>query len=265
MNAAGLRLGFVIASQRQLEILRSLAGPGDQARAMVRGYAAGVMPDTYGDSLSEDELALFRSDPGSTVLFVADEPRVVSKVLGALRLHVARKENLLDPQKYEFLWVVDFPMFEWSADEGRYEFMHHPFTSPLESDASQLETDPGAVRARAYDLVLNGSEIAGGSIKTVALNAAFLAADAGTRHDPAELIDPRGRRVVLVVSDLLGRAWRDGRMGRFGPSGGFPGGPGGFPQGPGGPTGPGQMDPGAPAPQPSQAQPGAVDSKLVGM
>src|SRR4029078_11367419 len=69
------------------------------------------------------------------------------------------------PAKYEFLWVVDFPMFEWFEDEQRWEFMHHPFTSPLESDAGLLEGEPGRARARAYDLVLNGSEIAGGSIR----------------------------------------------------------------------------------------------------
>src|SRR4051812_50141809 len=86
-------------------------------------------------------------------------------MLGQLRLNVARRENLLDPDRYEFLWVVDFPMFDWLADEQRWEFMHHPFTAPLESDAARLESDPGSVRARAYDLVLNGSEIGGGSIR----------------------------------------------------------------------------------------------------
>ena len=88
-----------------------------------------------------------------------------SRLLGQLRLNIARRENLLDPRKFAFLWVVDFPMFEWIAEENRYEFMHHPFTSPMESDAGLLETDPGRARARAYDLVLNGSEIAGGSIR----------------------------------------------------------------------------------------------------
>jgi aspartyl-tRNA synthetase len=88
-----------------------------------------------------------------------------SKLLGQLRLQIARRENLLDPNAFAFLWVVDFPMFEWVEDEQRHEFMHHPFTSPLESDAARLESDPGSVRARAYDLVLNGSEIAGGSIR----------------------------------------------------------------------------------------------------
>jgi aspartyl-tRNA synthetase len=85
--------------------------------------------------------------------------------LGQLRLQIAKKQGLLDPDRFEFLWVVDFPMFEWLDEENRYEFMHHPFTSPLETDAGRLESDPGSVRARAYDLVLNGSEIAGGSIR----------------------------------------------------------------------------------------------------
>ena len=109
--------------------------------------------------------------PARDQWMTADEHTVVitslptSKVLGALRLAIAKKENLLDPNRFEFLWVVDFPMFEWVEEEGRHEFMHHPFTAPLESDAGLLETDPGRARARAYDLVLNGSEIAGGSIR----------------------------------------------------------------------------------------------------
>ncbi|HXG55943.1 MAG TPA: aspartate--tRNA ligase [Vicinamibacterales bacterium] len=102
---------------------------------------------------------------GDLLLMAAGKHEPTSKVLGALRLHVAKKENLLDPDAFRFLWVVDFPMFEWSEAEGRHEFMHHPFTAPLESDAALLETDPGKARARAYDLVLNGSEIAGGSIR----------------------------------------------------------------------------------------------------
>jgi aspartyl-tRNA synthetase len=106
---------------------------------------------------------------GDLLLLAAGAHEATSKVLGVLRLHVAKKENLLDPARFEFLWVVDFPMFEWQAGErgeaGRYEFMHHPFTAPLESDAPLLESDQGRARARAYDLVLNGSEIAGGSIR----------------------------------------------------------------------------------------------------
>ena len=102
----------------------------------------------------------------SDLLLMAAGPReATSKVLGQLRLQIAKKEGLLDPNAFAFLWVVDFPMFEWVEEERRWEFMHHPFTSPLESDADLLETDPGRARARAYDLVLNGSEIAGGSIR----------------------------------------------------------------------------------------------------
>jgi len=102
---------------------------------------------------------------GDLLLLAAGKHEPTSKVLGALRLNVAKKDNLLDSEKFSFLWVVDFPMFEWSEQEGRYEFMHHPFTAPLESDADMLESEPGKARARAYDLVLNGSEIAGGSIR----------------------------------------------------------------------------------------------------
>jgi len=102
---------------------------------------------------------------GDLLLLAAGRHEPTSRVLGSLRLQVAKKEGLLDPSRFEFLWVVDFPMFEWLEAEGRYEFMHHPFTAPLESDAPLLEADQGRARARAYDLVLNGSEIAGGSIR----------------------------------------------------------------------------------------------------
>ena len=110
-------------------------------------------------------LELAGAGPNDLALMAAGPAEATSKMLGQLRLQLARKEGLLDPNRFEFLWVVDFPMFEWIAEEGRYEFMHHPFTSPLESDAALLESDPGRARARAYDLVLNGSEIAGGSIR----------------------------------------------------------------------------------------------------
>jgi aspartyl-tRNA synthetase len=103
--------------------------------------------------------------PADLVLMAAGPHEATSRLLGQMRLNVAKKEKLLDPQKFAFLWVVDFPMFEWMEEEKRYEFMHHPFTAPLESDRHLLETDQGHARARAYDLVLNGSEIGGGSIR----------------------------------------------------------------------------------------------------
>jgi aspartyl-tRNA synthetase len=118
-----------------------------------------------GEEVIRRTLDLAEAGPSDLVLMAAGPAEATAKTLGQLRLHVARKENLLDPAAFEFLWVVDFPMFEWIEEEGRYEFMHHPFTSPLESDAARLESAPGGVRARAYDLVLNGSEIAGGSIR----------------------------------------------------------------------------------------------------
>ena len=90
---------------------------------------------------------------------------MVAPTLGAVRLHVAKKENLLDPNDFRFLWVTEFPLLEYNADEKRWNSMHHPFTSARPQDIPLLESDPGAVRARAYDLALNGSEIAGGSIR----------------------------------------------------------------------------------------------------
>ena len=102
---------------------------------------------------------------GDLLLVAAGEPDATSKLLGQLRLNLARQKGLLDPNAYVFTWVVDFPLLEWHADERRYVSMHHPFTSPHDDDLGRLEAEPGAVRAKAYDLVLNGSEVAGGSIR----------------------------------------------------------------------------------------------------
>jgi aspartyl-tRNA synthetase len=88
-----------------------------------------------------------------------------SKLLGLLRLQIAQKDNLLNPEQYEFLWVTDFPLLEYSTEDGRWYSMHHPFTAPHDEDVDKLESEPGAVRAKAYDLVLNGSEIGGGSVR----------------------------------------------------------------------------------------------------
>jgi aspartyl-tRNA synthetase len=86
-------------------------------------------------------------------------------LLGQLRLNIARRDDLLDPDQYAFTWVVDFPLLEWDAEDRKWIYVHHPFTSPHDDDLSRLETDPGSARAKAYDLVLNGSEIGGGSIR----------------------------------------------------------------------------------------------------
>jgi aspartyl-tRNA synthetase len=102
---------------------------------------------------------------GDLLLLAAGETSLVAKVLGFLRLHVAKREGLLKSDDFRFVWVTEFPLFEWNPDEQRWDSMHHPFTSPRPQDVALLETDPARVRARAYDLALNGSEIAGGSIR----------------------------------------------------------------------------------------------------
>ncbi len=102
---------------------------------------------------------------GGLLLVAAGEPDATSKLLGQLRLNLARKDGLLSPDAWAFTWVVDFPLLEWDAEAKRYSAMHHPFTSPLDEDMGKLETAPGEARAKAYDLVLNGSEIGGGSIR----------------------------------------------------------------------------------------------------
>ncbi len=102
---------------------------------------------------------------GDLLLFQGGAADAVASSLGTMRLVIARKENLLNPGEFRFVWVTDFPLFEWNPEESRWDSVHHPFTSPMPEDVARLETDPGRVRARAYDLALNGSEIAGGSIR----------------------------------------------------------------------------------------------------
>ena len=115
--------------------------------------------------LSEGELETFRSEPATTVLFAADEPAKVARVLGALRLHLGRELALIDRDAWRFLWVTDFPLLEWDEEERRWTAVHHPFTRPTDEGVALLGDDPGAARAVAYDLVVNGIEIAGGSFR----------------------------------------------------------------------------------------------------
>ena len=102
---------------------------------------------------------------GDLLLFAADKHKVDWAVLGALRLELARQMELLDKSEYKFLWVTEFPLLEWSDEEERFMAMHHPFTMPMEEDLQYIDSDPGRVRAKAYDIVLNGNEIGGGSIR----------------------------------------------------------------------------------------------------
>ncbi|HKP19479.1 MAG TPA: aspartate--tRNA ligase [Gaiellaceae bacterium] len=115
--------------------------------------------------LSEEELAAFRADPGSTVLFGADEPAAVARVLGALRSHLGERLGLIDESRFEFVWITDFPMFDWSEEDGRWAAVHHPFTRPTEEWQARFDEDPANATAFAYDLIANGNEIGGGSFR----------------------------------------------------------------------------------------------------
>jgi aspartyl-tRNA synthetase len=103
--------------------------------------------------------------PGDLMMFIADSRKIVAETLGYLRLLMGKRLNLIDEGKFNFLWITDFPLVEWNADEKRYDAMHHPFTAPKDEDVSLMKTDPLKARAKAYDIVLNGSEIGGGSIR----------------------------------------------------------------------------------------------------
>ena len=104
-------------------------------------------------------------EPGDLLLFAADKKKVVWDVLGALRLHLAKSLDLLKKDDFRFLWVTEFPLLEWSEEQNRFVAMHHPFTMPMEEDLDKIDSDPGAVRAKAYDIVLNGTELGGGSVR----------------------------------------------------------------------------------------------------
>jgi aspartyl-tRNA synthetase len=103
--------------------------------------------------------------PGDLMMFIADSPKIVAETLGYLRLLLGKRLDLIDENKFNFLWVTDFPLVEWNPEEKRYDAMHHPFTAPRDEDLEFMKTDPQKVRAKAYDIVLNGSEIGGGSIR----------------------------------------------------------------------------------------------------
>jgi aspartyl-tRNA synthetase len=98
-------------------------------------------------------------------LFVADNQAAANKALAPLRCRIARDLNLYDRKSFAFVWVVDFPLFEWNEDEKRHDSLHHPFTAPVPEDLEKLDTDPANIRSQAYDIVVNGSEIGGGSIR----------------------------------------------------------------------------------------------------
>ena len=129
----------------------------------------GDISSSYAKFLTEEENEAIRAtmgaEPGDLVLIVADRNKVVFDALGALRCECAKRLGILDPMDFKFLWVTEFPLLEYSEEDGRFYAMHHPFTSPMDEDLQYLDSDPGRVRAKAYDIVLNGTELGGGSIR----------------------------------------------------------------------------------------------------
>ena len=152
----------------------------DALVAFVKDYGAkglayiAIQPDgsiksSFAKFMKDEEMkaliTAMQGEPGDLLLFAADKNKIVYASLGALRLELADKMGLLDKNQYNFLWVTEFPLLEWSDEENRFQAMHHPFTMPMEEDLQYIDTDPGRVRAKAYDIVLNGTEIGGGSVR----------------------------------------------------------------------------------------------------
>ena len=142
---------------------------GAKGLAYIAIQEDGSMKSSFAKFMTPEEMeALVKAmdgQAGDLLLFAADENQVVWDVLGALRLELARQLELLDPADYRFVWITDFPLLEWSKEENRFKAKHHPFTMPKEEDLQYIDSDPGRVRAKAYDIVLNGTEIGGGSVR----------------------------------------------------------------------------------------------------
>ena len=142
---------------------------GAKGLAYVAIQRDGTIKSSFAKFMTEDEMAALvkamDGENGDLLLFAADKNKVVWDVLGNLRLEIARQLEILDKGDYKFLWVTEFPLLEWNEDMNRYQAMHHPFTMPMDEDLPLLDTDPGKVRAKAYDIVLNGTELGGGSVR----------------------------------------------------------------------------------------------------
>ena len=144
-------------------------GYGAKGLAYIAIHEDGSYKSSFAKFMTEEQMdALVKAmdgEAGDLLLFAADRNKIVWNVLGALRVELADQMGLLNKSDYKFLWVTEFPQFEWSDEEERFVAMHHPFTMPMDEDLDMLETNPGAVRAKAYDIVLNGTEIGGGSVR----------------------------------------------------------------------------------------------------
>lgn len=142
---------------------------GAKGLAYIAIQEDGTVKSSFAKFMNEEQqkalIEAMGGENGDLLLFAADKNKVVWDVLGALRLELARQMELLDKNEYKFLWVTEFPLLEWSEEQNRFTAMHHPFTMPMEEDLQYIDSDPGRVRAKAYDIVLNGNEIGGGSVR----------------------------------------------------------------------------------------------------
>ena len=155
---------------RKIDALVDFAkGYGAKGLAYIAIHEDGSYKSSFAKFMTEEQMdALVKAmdgEAGDLLLFAADRNKIVWNVLGALRVELADQMGLLNKSDYKFLWVTEFPQFEWSDEEERFVAMHHPFTMPMDEDLDKLESDPGSVRAKAYDIVLNGTEIGGGSVR----------------------------------------------------------------------------------------------------
>ena len=142
---------------------------GAKGLAYIQLKSDGTIKSSFAKFMKEEEMAALidamGGKPGDLLLFAADKNSVVYDVLGNLRLEIAKTYDMIPEGQFKFLWVTEFPLLEWNEDENRYTAMHHPFTMPMEEDLPYIDSDPGRVRAKAYDIVLNGTEIGGGSVR----------------------------------------------------------------------------------------------------
>ncbi len=175
LEAGGSVRGINVKGQAEMPrkkidaLVEFAKGYGAKGLAYLSVMLDGSYKSSFAKFMSQEELenlvSAMGGEPGDLLLFAADRLKIVWAVLGALRCEVARQLELVDRDRFDFLWVTEFPQFEWSDEEERFVAMHHPFTMPMEEDLERLESDPGSVRAKAYDIVLNGVELGGGSVR----------------------------------------------------------------------------------------------------
>ena len=175
LEAGGSVRGINVKGQAEMPrkkidaLVEFAKGYGAKGLAYLSVMSDGTYKSSFAKFMTEEELkalaAAMGGEAGDLLLFAADRLKIVWSVLGALRVEVAKQLDMIDNDRFDFLWVTEFPQFEWSDEEERFVAMHHPFTMPLDEDLPFLESDPGEVRAKAYDIVLNGVELGGGSVR----------------------------------------------------------------------------------------------------